>query len=162
MRRRNTMSVNTTRIDRINYGHQSWYARRNEIINTRTTVQAREKESATKGWRGKREENAKGEGGRKDVGAPAWMCALVWGAACVTALSIPDNTYPHQNAFTYCFVASNGRYSPPRILRGEGRSDISFVRRAPLHAGWGTIPDRVRAFDRTTTTRPSVLMHERG
>lgn len=156
------MSVNTTRIDRINYqGDQPWYARRNEIINTRTTVQAREKESAMKGWRGKREENAKGEWEKGCMRARVNVCVLVWAPhVSPPFLYRTTRTRTRMHLPTVSLLLMAAIRHPVYCRRGS--VDISFVPRAPLHAGWGTIPDRVRAFDRTTTTRPSVLMHERG
>lgn len=56
------------------------------------------------------------------------------GGECVAALSISDNVYARQNAFTYCFVASNGRYSPPRILSARAGGHL-FCSARVMHAG---------------------------
>lgn len=63
--------------------------------------------------RGKRENDGRGEREREEESDSACVVCM---SVYVIALSVLDNAYPRQNAFTYCFVASNGRYSPPRIL----------------------------------------------
>lgn len=157
------MSVNTTRIDRINYRDQPWNASRNEIINTRTT----ERERRRTRWKldeGKERGNTgKGWGEKGCMRSLAWIyvCTYVHVWACVTALSISDTTRTrarmHLPTVSLLLMAAirHPVYCP------QGSVDISFVPHAPLHAGWGTIPDRVQVFDRTTTTT-STLMHERG
>jgi len=54
-------------------------------------------------------------------------------AESVAALSVSDNAYARQNAFTYCFVASNGCYSPPHILSARAGGHLFCSMRA-MHA----------------------------